>query len=75
MSTITNQTLDRASSVAQLLADQVSSAVQSADGYVRSNPWAAMGAAALAAIAAGILLSRRSRYGRVDGGASEVSGG
>jgi len=75
MSTVANQTLDRASNVARLLADQVSSAVQSADGYVRSNPWAAMGAAALAAIAAGILLSRRSGSGRFDGGTSEVSGG
>jgi len=39
--------------------EQVRSAVRAADDYVRANPWQAVGIAALAGIALGLLISRR----------------
>jgi ElaB/YqjD/DUF883 family membrane-anchored ribosome-binding protein len=40
------------------------SAAEATDGFVRSRPWPAVGAVALAGIAAGILLSRSARRAR-----------
>jgi hypothetical protein len=69
------------------LADQLVGAAKSTDGYVRSNPWRALGAVALAGLAAGVvttLSTRRLRRRAVDRSAagrnsdsivSEVSGG
>jgi ElaB/YqjD/DUF883 family membrane-anchored ribosome-binding protein len=75
------------SSIAGQLADGVQnwtskarSAAKSTDGLVRSNPWAAIGAIALAGAAAGILVSRgaRARRRSVDApvdSPSELAGG
>jgi ElaB/YqjD/DUF883 family membrane-anchored ribosome-binding protein len=41
------------------LAEEAAERVRAADGYVRANPWQAVGIAALAGIALGLLLSRR----------------
>ena len=38
---------------------QARAAVQAAEGYVRDNPWHALGVAALVGIALGLLISRR----------------
>jgi ElaB/YqjD/DUF883 family membrane-anchored ribosome-binding protein len=65
----------RVSSAVNALADQVVDGVQDwtskarsaarrTDGFVRSSPWQAMGAMALAAVAAGILVSRGMRRAR-----------
>ena len=40
-------------------AEQARAAVRAADGYVRDNPWQAVGIAALAGIAVGLLISRK----------------
>jgi ElaB/YqjD/DUF883 family membrane-anchored ribosome-binding protein len=40
-------------------AEQARAAVRAADDYVRENPWQAVGIAALAGIALGLLISRR----------------
>jgi len=40
------------------------SAAQSTDGFVRSSPWRAAGAIAVAGVAAGILVSRSTRRAR-----------
>ncbi len=40
-------------------AEQARAAARAADGYVRANPWQAVGIAALAGIALGLLISRR----------------
>jgi len=40
-------------------AGQARAAVQAADDYVRGNPWQAIGIAALAGIALGLLISRK----------------
>jgi ElaB/YqjD/DUF883 family membrane-anchored ribosome-binding protein len=40
-------------------AEQARAAVRAADDYVRANPWQAVGIAALAGIALGLLISRR----------------
>ena len=40
-------------------AEQARAAVRAADDYVRKNPWEAVGIAALAGIALGLLISRR----------------
>jgi ElaB/YqjD/DUF883 family membrane-anchored ribosome-binding protein len=39
--------------------EQARAAVRAADDYVRANPWHALGIAALAGIAFGLLISRR----------------
>jgi len=39
--------------------EQARAAVRAADDYVRANPWQAVGIAALAGIALGLLISRR----------------
>jgi ElaB/YqjD/DUF883 family membrane-anchored ribosome-binding protein len=41
------------------LAEEAAEQVRAADGYVRANPWQAVGIAALAGIALGLLISRR----------------
>jgi len=56
------------------------SAAKSTDGFVRSSPWQAAGAVALAGLAAGILVSRSARRARQrvsdpNLATSEVSGG
>jgi hypothetical protein len=66
-------------------ASKARNAAETADGFVRSNPWQAAGAVAAAGVAAGILLSSaRAKLGRArrratDGAnrdsPSEVSGG
>jgi len=71
----TDDFYSRASNVIELLTGQIAGAVKSADGYVRSNPWVAAGAVAVAAVAAGVLLSRGPRRRIADDGASEVAGG
>jgi ElaB/YqjD/DUF883 family membrane-anchored ribosome-binding protein len=40
-------------------AEQARAAARAADDYVRANPWQAVGIAALAGIALGLLISRR----------------
>jgi ElaB/YqjD/DUF883 family membrane-anchored ribosome-binding protein len=40
-------------------AEQARAAVRAADGYVRDNPWQAVGIAAIAGIAIGLLISRK----------------
>lgn len=41
------------------LAEEAAEQVRAADGYVRANPWQAVGIAALAGIALGLLIGRR----------------
>ena len=41
------------------LAEEAAERVRAADNYVRANPWQAVGIAALAGIALGLLISRR----------------
>ena len=41
------------------LAEEAAEQVRAADGYVRANPWQAVGIAALAGIALGMLIGRR----------------
>jgi len=41
------------------LAEEAAEQVRAADSYVRANPWQAVGIAALAGIALGLLISRR----------------
>lgn len=61
------------------LADQLVGAVKGADGFVRGSPWQAVGAVALAGVAAGILVTRgvrRARNGALTHDSiSEVTGG
>jgi ElaB/YqjD/DUF883 family membrane-anchored ribosome-binding protein len=65
--------MKRASNVTNVLADQLTAAAKSAAGYVRSSPWQAAGAVALAGIAAGLLVSRgASRSRRRRGRPAEV---
>jgi ElaB/YqjD/DUF883 family membrane-anchored ribosome-binding protein len=54
---------DRVSDAVGLVTDQLRGAAKSADGFVRSSPWRAVGALALAGLAAGMLMSlgRRRR--------------
>jgi ElaB/YqjD/DUF883 family membrane-anchored ribosome-binding protein len=73
--------VNRASHMQAVVADQLTAAAKFAAGYVRSSPWQAAGAVALAGIAAGILMARGARRSRrrhaVTGDASspEVVGG
>jgi ElaB/YqjD/DUF883 family membrane-anchored ribosome-binding protein len=41
------------------LGEEAAERVRAADDYVRANPWQAVGIAALAGIALGLLISRR----------------
>jgi len=41
------------------LGEEAAERVRAADGYVRAKPWQAVGSAALAGIALGLLISRR----------------
>ena len=41
------------------LGEEAAEQARAADGYVRANPWQAVGIAALAGIALGLLISRR----------------
>ena len=41
------------------LGEEAAERVRAADGYVRANPWQAVGIAALAGIALGLLIGRR----------------
>ncbi len=92
MNTVTQQVVDgfeqaggadvaeRISDAIGFLADYVAGATKAADHLVRENPWRAIGAVALAAIAVGIMVSQRARAnsGAVERGRemlSEVSGG
>jgi ElaB/YqjD/DUF883 family membrane-anchored ribosome-binding protein len=66
-----NQVSSAMSSIAGQLADGVQrwtskakSAAKTTDGFVRSSPWQAVGAIALAGVAAGILMSRSARRAR-----------
>jgi hypothetical protein len=54
----------RASDVRNVVAEQLAAAVKAAAGYVRSSPWQAAGALAVAGIAAGILVARGARRSR-----------
>jgi ElaB/YqjD/DUF883 family membrane-anchored ribosome-binding protein len=93
MHTVTQQAVDglerartgdlgeRLSDVIGLLTDYVTDATKAADDIVRSSPWRAIGAVALAGIAVGILVARNSRradpslWERGRERLSEVSGG
>lgn len=76
---------DRVSSAVNSVADRVLGAAKDTTGYVRSNPWQAAGAIALAGVAAGVagvLVSRRARARKAHtsrdtnrDSTSEVSGG
>jgi len=55
---------ERAVDVVESLVDQLAAAAKSADGFVRSSPWQAAAAGAVASIAAGILVSRGARRSR-----------
>ncbi len=73
MNTLTDQAVDgleqahspdlgeRLTDVIGLLSDYVADATKAADDIVRASPWRVIGAVALAGIAAGILVSRRTR--------------
>jgi ElaB/YqjD/DUF883 family membrane-anchored ribosome-binding protein len=50
---------DGLESLGEEAAQQARIAVRAADDYVRGNPWQAVGIAALAGIALGLLISRR----------------
>jgi ElaB/YqjD/DUF883 family membrane-anchored ribosome-binding protein len=81
MNTLANQTAvrDRMSNVVDLFADRLAGAAKSTDGFVRSNPWQAVGSIALVGLAAGLLVARGARRARKPasllGAASEVAGG
>ena len=53
------ETLESAKLKLGPLAEEAAERVRAADGYVRANPWQAVGIAALAGIALGLLISRR----------------
>jgi ElaB/YqjD/DUF883 family membrane-anchored ribosome-binding protein len=79
MSSVINETVDEIgpATVGDFInraTNVVGFVVKSADGYVRSNPWAAVGAVALAAIAAGMVFSRRPRHRLDDDTLAELSG-
>jgi len=63
LKTFTAQTLQNAgktlSNAQHLATDSAKQYAGVADGYVRSNPWAAVGAAAAVGVLAGILFARR----------------
>ena len=68
------------SNVVSLFADQLTGAAKSTERYVRSNPWQTAGALAVVGLAAGLALTRSTRWFRhrradLAGAASEVSGG
>jgi hypothetical protein len=68
------------SNVVSLFADQLTGAAKTTERYVRSNPWQAAGALAVMGLAAGLALTRGTRWFRrrsaeLSGAASEVSGG
>jgi len=70
----------RVSNAVGSLADQLVSGLQTTEGFVRSSPWRAAGAIAVAGVAAGILVSRSARRARMHADAntdstSEVLGG
>jgi ElaB/YqjD/DUF883 family membrane-anchored ribosome-binding protein len=52
--------IDPALDASEPLLQRVRDVAQSADDYVHDNPWAAIGVVALAGLAAGYLLSRRT---------------
>jgi ElaB/YqjD/DUF883 family membrane-anchored ribosome-binding protein len=54
-----SQARARLSMVEEEAIEQVREAAQSADDYVRANPWQAVGAAAGVALLLGLLISRR----------------
>ncbi|GAC1308106.1 MAG: hypothetical protein NVSMB10_14100 [Steroidobacteraceae bacterium] len=51
----------RLGDVAELLMDQMGDAAKSADSFVRSSPWGALGAGALAGLLAGLVVGSSSR--------------
>jgi ElaB/YqjD/DUF883 family membrane-anchored ribosome-binding protein len=53
------ETLESAKLKLGPLAEEAAERVRAADDYVRANPWQAVGIAALAGIALGLLISRR----------------
>ncbi len=53
------ETLESAKLKLGPLAEEAAERVRAADSYVRANPWQAVGIAALAGIALGLLISRR----------------
>jgi ElaB/YqjD/DUF883 family membrane-anchored ribosome-binding protein len=84
---IGNKVSSKVSHAVNSLAGQLVGVAKNTDGFVRSNPWRAIGAVALAGLAAGVVTSvgarrlRRRAADRVADGrhrdsmASEVSGG
>ncbi|MDP9065980.1 MAG: hypothetical protein M3O06_08965 [Pseudomonadota bacterium] len=51
----------RLGDVAELLVDQMGNVAKSADSFVRSSPWGALGAGALAGLIAGLVVGSTSR--------------
>jgi ElaB/YqjD/DUF883 family membrane-anchored ribosome-binding protein len=81
MKTLADQPVvrDRISNVVDLFTDRLAGAAKSTDGFVRSNPWQAVGSIALVGLAAGLLVARGARRMRkpasLAGSPSEVTGG
>lgn len=81
MKTLADPTVvrDRVSNVVDLFTDRLAGAAKSTDGFVRSNPWQAVGSIALVGLAAGLLVARGARRMRrpasPEGASAEVSGG
>lgn len=66
MSTLANatQARERVSNVVNLFTDQLADAAKTTERYVRSNPWQAIAALALASLAAGVVVTRNVRRAR-----------
>lgn len=73
MSSVANRTIvrlkdfrarDVGSRVSNAVGSLARSAAETTDGFVRSSPWRAAGAIAVAGVAAGILVSRSARRAR-----------
>jgi ElaB/YqjD/DUF883 family membrane-anchored ribosome-binding protein len=88
MSSVANRTIvrlkdfrvgDVGSRVSNAVGSLAKSAAETTDGFVRSSPWRAAGAIAVAGVAAGILVARRARRHAADDAntdsTSEVLGG
>jgi ElaB/YqjD/DUF883 family membrane-anchored ribosome-binding protein len=58
---------ERLSNVVELFAEQLTGAARGTGQYVRANPWQTVGAVALMAMAAGMLVGRATRRVRASG--------
>jgi hypothetical protein len=61
LATIAESVADPLTEASETLLRKANELIGSANGYVRANPWTAIGVVGLVGLAAGFLLSRRDR--------------